>query len=112
MNHVFRNSRNILLAALMLSTAAFPALAEDPGAIADRAITAYNAGIDAENAGNYADACISYRDAADRFESAIYALMGQSMQTQEERDGIKAYADMLQEKIDIAKENARRVCNK
>ncbi len=112
MNPYFRNSRNILLGVLALSAAAFPALAEDPRAIADRAITAYNAGIDAENAGNYSDACISYRDAADRFESAIYALMGQPMQTQDERDNIKAYADVLQEKVDLAKENARRVCNK
>ncbi len=105
-------SRNVILAVLALSGAAFPAFARDLGTMVDQAVVAYNEGIDAEDNGRYADACRSYRDAAERFESAIYSLIGQSMQTEDERENTKAYADHLQERVDSAKENASRVCAK
>ncbi|ESQ91956.1 hypothetical protein ABAC460_03395 [Asticcacaulis sp. AC460] len=78
----------------------------------DQAVNAYNEGIDAEENGRYADACSRYRYAADRFESAIYSLVGQPMQTEEQREGVKAYAEHLQENVDSAKANAREVCGK
>ena len=112
MNPFFRTGRNLTLAVLSLAAVAAPAFAEDTAAIVDRAVNAYNQGIDAENAGRYAEACTSYRDAADGFESAIYSLMSQPMQTEDERENIKAYAAHLQENVDAAKANANGVCNK
>ncbi|EGF89295.1 hypothetical protein ABI_46430 [Asticcacaulis biprosthecium C19] len=101
-----------MVALLVLSSAACPVLAEDYSAKVDQAVNAYNEGINAEENGRYADACASYRYAADRFESAIYALVGQPMYTEEQREGIKAYANHLQENVDSAKQNAREVCGK
>lgn len=112
MTPFIRNSRNLIFAVAALSGAAFPAFAQDLSTMVDQAVVAYNEGLDAEDDGRYADACTSYRDAAERFESAIYSLIGQPMATEDERENTKAYADHLQEEVDSAKENASRVCGK
>ena len=112
MNKAFRNIRYMILAVGLLSAAAVPAAAQDLSTRVDGAVAAYTEAVDDENAGNYSDACREYRGAADRFEGAIYSLLGSSMQTEEDRENTKAYANHLQENVDAAKAGASRVCNK
>ena len=112
MHTIVRNVRNLFVVACALSGAAFPVLAEDLSTIVDGAVVTYNQAIDDEAAGRYSQACTGYRDAAERFESAIYSLVGQPMQTEEQRENTKAYADHLQGNVDDAKAGASRVCGK
>ena len=108
----FRTLRNVVVVACALSLAAIPALAKDLADQVDSAVNAFNQAIDDEDAGRYSDACIGYRNAASRFENAIYSLVGMSMQTEEDRERIKAYADHLQDNVDDAKAGATRVCSR
>ena len=65
-----------------------------------------------EGDSNVSAACNGYRDAAERFESAIYSLLGQPMDSDDDRDNLKAYAAHLQEYVDKAKAGAADVCGK
>lgn len=77
-----------------------------------RAVNAYNAGLDAKDRGDNEAACRHFNAAAVLWENAIYGLAGANMSTQEARDSVKAVADNLQARADKAKSKAREVCGK
>ena len=112
MSRSFRLSRTMILAACLISGVTAPAFASDLPDLVGSATNAYNDGIAAEEDHRYAEACESYHQAADLWESAIYSLMGLPMDTEDDRESIKAYAADLQGNIDSAKENAAAVCGK
>lgn len=100
--------RLVIAAAIVFG--AQPVLASDAHSLDRDAVGEYNAALDAEQAGQNQTACRRYRNAAGLWENAIYALMGESMQTEDERDTVKAAADQLQAMSDKAKQKASAVC--
>ena len=56
-------------------------------------------------------ACRRYGNATGLFENAICALLSVPMATEDERENLKGAADQLQQRVDLAKENAKAVCN-
>ncbi len=87
-----------------------PALAQDTSTQEARATETYNDAVDAVQAHRYDAACRGFNNAAVMYENAIGSLMGQSMATEEARDYIKRYADMLQASADQAKKAAKAAC--
>ena len=88
------------------------AMAQDRNTYDQRAVNAYNTGLDAKEAGNNEDACRNFNNAATLWENAVYALMSYSMRTEEDRELLKRDADQLQSAANKAKEQARNVCGK
>jgi len=86
------------------------AVAQDTSTQEARATETYNDAVDAAQAHRYDAACRGFNNAAVMYENAIGSLMGQSMATEEDRDYIKRYADMLQGRADEAKKAAKAAC--
>ncbi len=98
----------LLFVAALLSPVA--AMAQDTSTQEARATETYNDAVDAGQAGHDDAACRGFGNAAVMYENAIGSLMGQSMATEEDRDYIKRYADMLQGRADQAKKAAKAAC--
>ena len=98
-----------VLAALAL-LGAQPASASDTRSLDREAGEEYNAGLDAEGAGENQTACLHYRNAEVLWHNAIMSLMGWSMQTDGEREGVKEVAGQLQGWADKAKQKAKATC--
>ena len=98
----------LITIAVLLS--AVPAAAQDTSTQEARATETYNDAVDAVQAHRYDAACRGFNNAAIMYENAIGSLMGQSMATEEDRDYIKRYADMLQGRADAAKKAAKAAC--
>ena len=94
--------------AVLLS--AVPAAAQVTSTQEARATETYNAAVDAAQEHRYDAACRGFGNAAVMYENAIGSLMGQSMATEEDRDYIKRYANMLQGRADEAKKAAKAAC--
>lgn len=87
-----------------------PALAQDTSTLEARATQTFNDAVDAGQAHRYDEACRGFNNAAVLYENAIGSLMGQSMATEEDRDYVKRYANMLQGRADEAKKAAKAAC--
>ncbi len=98
-----------LIAAAML-LGAQPAFASDTRSLDREAVEEYNAGLDAEDSGQNQSACRHYRNAEALWHNAGMSLMGWSMQTEGERDGVKRVANQMQGNVDKAKQKAAAVC--
>lgn len=106
-----RVSRWVLAGAISAALLnAVPAAAQDTSTQEARATETFNAAVDAAQAHRYDAACRGFNNAAVMYENAIGSLMGQSMATEEERDYVKRYADMLQSRADDAKKAAKAAC--
>ena len=98
----------LLAAALLLG--AQPVRAETSESLGQRATDAFNDAVLAGRAEHYQAACRGFNSAAGLYKIAIYALMAEPMQTDEERDYVKRQANALQDRVDTAKEYAKVVC--
>ena len=98
------------LITLVALPGAAPAMAQDTSTQEARATETYNEAVDAGQAGHNDAACRGFGNAAVMYENSIGSLMGQSMATEEDRDYIKRYADMLQGRADQAKKAAKAAC--
>ena len=98
------------LAAAALLLGAQSARAETSDSLSQRATDAFNDAVLAGRAEHYQAACRGFNSAAGLYKNAIYALIGEPMGTDEERDYVKRQADALQDRVDTAREYAKVVC--
>ena len=98
------------LAAAALLLGAQPVLAETSDSLSQRATDAFNEAVVAGRAEHYQAACRGFNSAAALYNNAIFALIGEPMQTDEERDYVKRQGQALQDRVDKAKEYAKVVC--
>ena len=98
----------LVAAALLLG--AQPVLAETSESLGQRATDAFNDAVAAGRAEHYQAACRGFNSAAGLYKNAIYALMGEPMGTDEERDYVKRQANALQDRVNTSKEYAKVVC--
>ena len=99
----------LIAAAVLLS--APPARASDFQSLEHDAVSEFNAAVRAEQAGQNQTACRRYRNAAGLFENAIYSLLSVPMTTETARENVKDAAAQVQQRVHLAKANAKSVCN-
>ena len=106
-------ARRILWATLVAVAALpnpAPAFAQDTDTLSARAAQSYNDALDAGKDGKYATACRGFNNAAALFSNAMNSLYSHSMATDEDRDYVKQYANVLQDRMDSAKQAANAAC--
>lgn len=111
MSSVFRlaASNAVAIVALLGSS---PLLAQSAAELDQRAVNAYNRGLDARDAGQNRAACEHFRNAETLYHNSIMALMNRPMYTDELRDEVKQMADSQQSRLNGAKAKVNEICGR
>lgn len=98
--------------AIVALLGAGPVLAQSAAELDQRAVNAYNRGLDARDAGQNRAACEHFRNAETLYHNSIMALMNRPMYTDELREEARQAANSQQSSLDGAKAKANAVCGR
>lgn len=97
-------------AAMVALLGTSPLLAQSAAELDQRAVVAYNRGLDARDAGQNRAACEHFRNAEALYHNSIMALMSRPMNTEDQREEVKQMASSQQTSLNGAKAKASAVC--